>query len=176
MAETDPKVDDLQDSDDEDVPQLVENESDGEGGDGKSSRAEKKAKKALSKLGLLKINGVERVTLKKSKNVLIVIADAEVYKSPTSDTYVIYGVANVEDLAAKQAALQAQQATSANQARKPATVTASSDDADVDESGVDAKDIELVVSQANCSRAAAVTALKNNDNDIVNAIMELTMS
>ena len=45
----------------------------------------------------------------------------------------------------------------------------------VDETGVDQKDIELVVSQAGCSRAAAVKALKNNDNDIVNAIMELTM-
>lgn len=45
----------------------------------------------------------------------------------------------------------------------------------VDESGVEAKDIELVMSQANVSRAKAVRALKNNANDIVNAIMELTM-
>ena len=35
--------------------------------------------------------------------------------------------------------------------------------------------IELVISQTNCSRAQPVKALKNNDNDIVNAIMELTM-
>jgi len=40
---------------------------------------------------------------------------------------------------------------------------------------VEAKDIELVMSQANVSRKRAVNALKNNDNDIVNAIMELTM-
>lgn len=33
------------------------------------------------------------------------------------------------------------------------------------------KDIELVMSQANVSRAKAVRALKNNSNDIVNAIM-----
>ena len=45
---------------------------------------------------------------------------------------------------------------------------------EVDETGVDAKDIDLVISQASCSRAAAVKALKNNDGDIVNAIMELT--
>ena len=31
------------------------------------------------------------------------------------------------------------------------------------------------MSQANVSKAKAVKALKNNDNDIVNAIMELTM-
>ena len=41
----------------------------------------------------------------------------------------------------------------------------------VDETGVDTKDIELVISQANVSRGKAVKALKNNNNDIVNAIM-----
>ena len=41
----------------------------------------------------------------------------------------------------------------------------------VDESGVEDKDIELVMQQANVSRAKAVKALKNNNNDIVNAIM-----
>lgn len=40
-----------------------------------------------------------------------------------------------------------------------------------DESGVEDKDIELVMQQANVSRAKAVKALKNNNNDIVNAIM-----
>jgi len=41
----------------------------------------------------------------------------------------------------------------------------------VDESGIEAKDVELVMSQASVSRAKAVRALKNNQNDIVNAIM-----
>jgi len=41
----------------------------------------------------------------------------------------------------------------------------------VDEAGIEAKDIELVMSQASVSRAKAVRALKNNQNDIVNAIM-----
>ena len=49
------------------------------------------------------------------------------------------------------------------------------DDEEVDTSGVEEKDIELVMSQANVSRGKAVKALKNNANDIVNAIMELTM-
>ena len=49
------------------------------------------------------------------------------------------------------------------------------DKGDVDESGVDPKDIELVMGQAGCTRGQAVVALKNNENDIVNAIMELTM-
>jgi len=42
------------------------------------------------------------------------------------------------------------------------------------EAGVEAKDVELVMSQASCSRAEAVKALRANDNDLVNAIMSLT--
>lgn len=50
------------------------------------------------------------------------------------------------------------------------------DDGDeVDESGVEANDIELVMTQANVSRKKAVKALKSADGDIVSAIMELTM-
>lgn len=41
----------------------------------------------------------------------------------------------------------------------------------MDEGDVEEKDIELVMQQANISRAKAVRALKNNKNDIVNAIM-----
>jgi len=40
---------------------------------------------------------------------------------------------------------------------------------------VDDKDIELVMQQANVSRQRATKALLNCKNDIVNAIMELTM-
>ncbi|GFR93837.1 nascent polypeptide-associated complex subunit alpha, partial [Elysia marginata] len=49
------------------------------------------------------------------------------------------------------------------------------EDAEIDETGVEHKDIELVMNQANVSKAKAVKALKSNNNDIVNAIMELTM-
>lgn len=38
---------------------------------------------------------------------------------------------------------------------------------EVDESGVEAKDIELVMTQAGVSRSKAVKALKNADGDIV---------
>ena len=44
-----------------------------------------------------------------------------------------------------------------------------------DEDGVASTDIDLVVSQTNVSRDAAIAALKKNKGDIVNAIMELTM-
>ena len=49
------------------------------------------------------------------------------------------------------------------------------DDEDVDEDGLESKDIELVMQQASVSRKKAVKALKENDNDIVNSIMALSM-
>ncbi|KIZ01782.1 hypothetical protein MNEG_6181 [Monoraphidium neglectum] len=47
---------------------------------------------------------------------------------------------------------------------------------DGDETGVEPKDIELVMTQANVSRGRAVKALKASGGDIVSAIMELTMT
>lgn len=41
----------------------------------------------------------------------------------------------------------------------------------VDEAGLELRDIELVMAQANVSRAKAVRALRDNHSDIVNAIM-----
>lgn len=49
------------------------------------------------------------------------------------------------------------------------------EEGEVDESGIEAKDIDIVMAQANVSRGKAVKALRDNDSDIVNAIMDLTM-
>ena len=46
-----------------------------------------------------------------------------------------------------------------------------SDEEEVDSTGVEEKEIELVMQQAGVSRNKAIKALKKNDNDIVNAIM-----
>ena len=59
------------------------------------------------------------------------------------------------------------------------TVEASGDleleeDEEVDESGVEPKDIELVMTQAGVSRSKAVLALRSANGDIVHAIMDLT--
>jgi nascent polypeptide-associated complex subunit alpha len=45
----------------------------------------------------------------------------------------------------------------------------------VDETGVNPKDIELVMTQAGCSRAKAVASLRISGGDIVGAIMEMTL-
>lgn len=49
------------------------------------------------------------------------------------------------------------------------------DGEEVDTTGLEDKDIELVMTQASVSRKKAVKALKENDNDIVNSIMALSI-
>ncbi|XP_013990511.2 nascent polypeptide-associated complex subunit alpha, muscle-specific form isoform X1 [Salmo salar] len=148
----------------------------------KQSRSEKKARKAMSKLGLRQVTGVTRVTIRKSKNILFVITKPDVYKSPASDTYIVFGEAKIEDLsqqaqlaAAEKFKVQGEAVSNVQENTQTPTVQEESEEEEVDETGVEVKDIELVMSQANVSRAKAVRALKNNNNDIVNAIMELTM-
>ena len=148
----------------------------------KQSRSEKKARKAMSRLGLKCVTGVTRVTIRKSKNILFVINRPDVYKSPAGDTHIIFGEAKIEDLS-QQAQVQAAEKfkapepvnTSATESKTEPVEVEESDDEEVDATGVEEKDIELVCQQSNVSRKKAIKALKANDNDIVNAIMELTM-
>lgn len=68
---------------------------------GKQNRNEKKARKAVQKLGMKAVPSIMRVTVKKSKNILFVISKPDVHKSPSSNTYVIFGEAKIEDLSAQ---------------------------------------------------------------------------
>lgn len=109
--------------------------------------------------------------------ILFVISKPDVFKSPASDTYVIFGEAKIEDLSSQlqsQAAEQFKAPNLSNVISKPEPSTMAQDDEDVDETGVEPKDIELVMTQADVSRAKSVKALKAANGDIVSAIMELT--
>jgi nascent polypeptide-associated complex subunit alpha len=110
-----------------------------------------------------------------------VINQPEVFKSPNSDCYIIFGEAKVEDLNSQAQATAAQQLVSQKHTRETPAVESKKEevedddaDEDVDDEGVSATDIELVMTQASTSRNKAIKALKNNDNDIVNAIMEVS--
>lgn len=146
----------------------------------------KKARKQISKLGLKPVPGVTRVAIRKTKAMLFVINKPEVFKNATGDTYVVFGEAKIEDLSQQAQMAAAKKFQDAQEVRKKAQELAKPeaiveeeeeeiDEENIDESGVDEKDIDLVMQQAGCTRGKAVKALKNNDCDIVNAIMELTM-
>jgi len=157
----------------------------------------KKARKAIGKLGLKHVPGITRVTLRRPKNILFVINQPDVYRSPSSNTWIIFGEEKIEDLNSQAQASAAQQLAAAEAAggidphaghdhshdhhgkgKAPEIEVKKDeddDDEEVDDTGLEAKDIELVMAQANVSRKKAVKALKENDNDIVNSIMALSI-
>lgn len=174
-------------SDSEDAPDLVEDKKADVGDDNtsKQSRSEKKARKAMSKLNLKPVPGICRVTIRKAKAIMFVISNAEVYKAQNVDTYIIFGEAKIEDMSTQAQAAAVEKLRSqtlagvtkeVNQSKEDesaskAAIAEESDDEEVDETGLEAKDIELIMEQANVSRSKAVNALRKNNNDIVNAIM-----
>ena len=175
IEEVDEDHEEEEETDDE-MPGLESANAVAEGTDdkgGKQNRAEKKARKILQKLGLKHVPGIKRVQIKKSKSVMFVINAPDVYKNPGSDSYVVFGEAKNEDPSAIAAQAVAQGLKQDEAAKAAASAPATQDDdADVDETGLKAKDIELVLQQAsNISRAKAVKALRDADGDVINAIM-----
>ncbi|XP_043715678.1 nascent polypeptide-associated complex subunit alpha-like protein 4 [Telopea speciosissima] len=176
------------DDDDDDDDDEKDDGTEGEQGAGtnessKQSRSEKKSRKAMLKLGMKLVMGVSRVTIKRTKNILFVISKPDVFKSPNSETYVIFGEAKIEDLSSQlqtQAAQQFRMPDMGSVMAKPdvsaaaAASQADEEEEEVDETGVEPRDIDLVMTQAGVSRAKAVKALKTHTGDIVGAIMELT--
>ncbi|KAJ8609590.1 hypothetical protein MRB53_039041 [Persea americana] len=149
------------------------------------SRNEKKARKAIAKLGLKHVEGITRVTLRRPKNILFVISNPDT-RSRSLIPCSIFGEAKIEDLNAQAQANAAQQMAAQQQAdsgkgKAPAQLESKKDEEEeddgeeVDSSGIEEKDIELVMSQASVGRKKAVKALKENDGDIVNSIMSLSI-
>merc|ERR1712138_21203 len=167
------------DSTDDDMPEM----EDGEDGASKSkqSRSEKKSRKAMQKLGMKPVPGIVRVTVKKSKNILFVIKDPDVFKTNDSNpkgpqTFIVFGKAEIEDLsqqATNAAVEQFKPPAGADMSKAPELVEEvnGDDDGDEDAGDLDENDIELVVKQAGVSRSKAIKALKVNEKDVVNAIM-----
>ncbi|XP_047338386.1 nascent polypeptide-associated complex subunit alpha-like protein 2 [Impatiens glandulifera] len=177
--EDDHDDDDSDDEDDDKEEDGVLGTNDGS----KQSRSEKKSRKAMLKLGMKPITGVSRVTIKRTKNILFFISKPDVFKSPNSETYVIFGEAKIEDLSSQLQTQAAQQfrmpdmASMMSKSEIAGTGTGAQveeEEDEVDETGVEPRDIELVLTQAGVSRSKAVKALKVHNGDIVSAIMELT--
>lgn len=106
----------------------------------------------------------------------------------TNPWHSVFGEAKIEDLNASAQAAAAQQLASQSAEHDHAGHTHEHEEAgkakeeeeedegeEVDAEGIEDKDIELVMTQANVSRKKAIKALKENDNDIVNSIMALSI-
>merc|ERR1711967_12700 len=92
--------------------------------------------------------------------------------------FIVFGKAEIEDLSqqATNAAVEQFKPSAGGDAKAPELVEEVDGDEDGDEDAgdLDENDIELVVKQAGVSRSKAIKALKQNDKDVVNAIMALS--
>jgi len=205
------KVEDVTKEDSDDEMPALEQAKDGgadaaAGAQGKQSRTEKKSRKAIGKLGMKPVPGIMRVTVKKARNILFVIANPDVYKSPNSDTYVIFGEAKIEDYSGEggltdsvskykkeadvgaasnlndlpnlepaDTGAAAQSAATPASAAQPAAASASSSDAEPSAEGLREEDIATVAEQGKTTRAKAIEALRKSNNDMVQAIVSLSL-
>lgn len=145
----------------------------------------KRHAKRMAKMGLKPEPNVTKVNIRKVGTLSFSIGQPEVYRFPGTNTFVIFGEAQLEDPGMLPQDAEARAATVISQAIDAATAGTSEaeaaastmevEDSDVDATDLDEKEINVVMTQANVSRAKAIRAMKNNNGDIVNAIMDLTL-
>ena len=151
----------------------------------KGSKGEKKFKKAMEKMGLKSVSGINRVTIKKGKAFVISIDDPDVWKSPGNESaYIIFGKPNLDGMQGGQNEMSqfTNPINPEGQENKPENVEAASEakteeqpaTEDLSEEGLSPDNIKMVMEYAKCSKAEAIRALRETNDDSVNAIMKLT--
>ena len=135
------------------------------------------------KLGMKQVTGINRVTLKKRDGLIFVINDPEVLKNATNDnSYAVFGELKLEDPNNKLAQKEVQKfgekeaaGTGAKaQEEKEEDKKVEDDSQPLSEEGLTANHIDMVMQHANCSRNQAIKALREANDDMVQAVMLLT--
>lgn len=146
-----------------------------------SGKSEKKVRKALSKLGMVKMEGVNRVTMKQKDSYILVVKDPEVYTNPQSDnTFIIFGELTFDDPEKKMSQEAIEQMKKEGEKLKTVTETAAEqkvevvdEGEEVSEEGLSAEAIETVMTEGQCSRQKAIKALRAHKGDPIDALLDL---
>ena len=146
-----------------------------------SGKAEKKVRKALSKLGMTKIEGINRVTMKQKDSYILYVKDPEVFSSSQNqNSFIIFGELTFEDHERKLA--QETIAELKKEGEKLKTVTEKKEEPKVEvvqegeelsEEGLEKDAIETVMNEGKCSRQAAIKALRAHNGDPVEALLDV---
>lgn len=184
------EVDDIPQLEDDDVPDLEEalaeaanTETATPDATHTTNRNEKKVRKMMARLDMRPLPGIARAVFKTaSGNFFIESPDVYAPTKSNGDTFsnvVIFGEARQQQspMAYQRNAAQAVESMRQNAAAESSVdddVKGVVEEDVVNVEGLDAKDIELVMAQASVEKGVAVKALRENDGDLVNAIMSLT--
>merc|ERR1712151_759983 len=143
------------------------------------SKSEKKVRKALGKLGMTKVENVNRVTIRQKDNYILIVKNPEVFTSGTTEnTYIIFGEITFDDPEKKMAKEEIEKMRDEGEKLRPTEQETNKDveiddNEEVSEEGVSEENIQNVMNEAKCTRKQAVKALKACDNDVVGAILKL---
>ena len=154
----------------------------------KIGRIEKKARKILVTPDMEEIPNIMRATFKRDEKIYFFVDRPTVYKCKNQHCYIVFGTIRIDNTdrnsLLQQAANEKFQAPEEAPEEAPAEAPEAAAPAEaapaeaapaeeVDETGINPDDIAFVIEQTKCSRAQAVKALRENDNDMINAIMAL---
>ena len=157
--------------DEDEMPELENQEGDAAQG---LNRNEKKCRKMLMKVGMKTLTGITRITLKKRDGLIFVIDDPEVLNLDNS--YAIFGELKLEDLNRQMQMEQAKKFAEQAGAKKPepkAEKKGGDDEEDTDDKGITPENIKMVMEHGNCSRNQAIRALRETNDDSVQAVIKV---
>lgn len=152
----------------------------------KLNRGEKKARKALTKLGMKQFPGITRVTIKKRDGFIFMINDPEVLISgDNGNQFVCFGELKYDDPNQRMAQAEAQKMAAEQAARKASAAAAAgapkedkkkadSNEPAESEDGITASHINMVIEHTSCTRNEAIRALRETNDDMINAVMKIT--
>ena len=146
-----------------------------------SGKAEKKVRKALSKLGMVKVEGVNRVTMKQKDNYILYVKEPEVFSSPQNpNSFIIFGEVTFEDHEKKltQEAIEnlkkeGEQLKTVKEKKEEPKVEVVPEGEELSEEGLEKEAIETVMNEGKCSRQVAIRALRAHNGDPVEALLEV---
>ena len=131
--------------------------------------------------------GISRVTIRKRDGFIFMINDPEVLRSADDgNQFVVFGELKYDDPNQRFAAAEAQkiaqtQAAAAAASQQPAAAggadkkkAAAKDEKAEDEAGITPNHINMVMEHTSCTRNEAIRALRDSNDDMINAVMKLS--
>ena len=146
-----------------------------------SGKAEKKVRKALSKLGMTKVDGVNRVTMRQKDSYILFVKNPEVFSSQQNpNSFIIFGELTFEDDEKKlkqdtieQLKKEGEQLKTVKETKEEPKVEVVQEGEELSEEGLEKEAIETVMNEGKCSRQAAIKALRAHNGDPVEALLEI---
>lgn len=153
--------------------------------DDKQNKGERKVRKAISKLGMVQIPNVNRVTVRQKDAYIFVVKDPEVFKSPENgSTFIIFGELTFEEpdknlskenlsKLQQSAGEEVKREAAAQQEEKKVEIIEDPNEV-VSEEGIDPESINMLTEQfKDVPRNKILSVLKKNNNDVVTSILDL---